>query len=279
MKEYYDVTIEKPEPVIIDQTLNQKHWNEDIKSMMLPRIARACNKNMIPTILCPWGCSEFIFSNGLIPLDIIFQRFLPKVNIDLMEKKEKMKNVQYCRDDFIRYHDKYDCWLLNREDWLVMPSVVYVPNKGMQFMVCKDHDKGSVKAYIHPPRQSNHILPCKYSDQICHAVIKPRTITQMKAQKYSNCFQMMEQRGNFNGIDTCNVTQYRDFKLLSILLEENECRSLIGRADINALLDQFVHEGKISTEVAESYREIAKKSQMILIWIVYVLDQPMYLLM
>ena len=64
----------------------------------------------------------------------------------------------------------------------------------------------------------------------------------MKAQKYSNCFQMMEQRGNFNGIDTCNVTQYRDFQLLSVLLEEYESRSIIGRPDINALLDQFVHE-------------------------------------
>ena len=69
---------------------------------------------------------------------------------------------------------------------------------------------------------------------------------------------MMEQRGNFNGIDTCNVTQYRDFKLLSVLLEEYESRSICGRPDINALLDQFVHENQISPELAESYRETAK---------------------
>ena len=58
----------------------------------------------------------------------------------------------------------------------------------MQFMTCKDHDKGSTTIYIHPPRQPGHILPCKYSDQICHAVIKPRTISQSKAQKYLNIF-------------------------------------------------------------------------------------------
>lgn len=80
----------------------------------------------------------------------------------------------------------------------------------------------------------------------------------MKAQKYSNCFQMMEQRGNFNGIDTCNVTQYRNFKLLSVLLEENECRSISGRPDINALLDQFIHEKHISPELAKNYRELAR---------------------
>ena len=110
----------------------------------------------------------------------------------------------------------------------------------MQFMVCKDHNKGSTSAYIHPLREPNHILPCKYSDQICHAVIKPRTITQMKAQKYSNTFQMQEQRGNFNRIDTCSVTQDINFKLIYVLLEDYESRSIRGRPDINALLNQFL---------------------------------------
>ena len=90
----------------------------------------------------------------------------------------------------------------------------------MQVMVCKNHHLGSTKLYVHTLRQPNHILPSKYSDQIYHAVIKPQTIKQMKAQKYSNNFQMQEQRGSFNGIDTCNVTQYLNFKLQSILLEE-----------------------------------------------------------
>ena len=253
-----DVTIDEPEPIIIDKTIEQSEWQSDTESLLLPKIANACNKYMMPTILCPWGCSEFIFSNGIIQLDLIFQRFLQKVNIDIIEDKDKLKRVKYCRDDYIRFNGEYDSWLLNEKDWKVMPSVIYVPDKGMQFMVCKEHCQGTTKAYVHPPRQPNHILPCKYSDQICHAVIKPRTITQMKAQKYSNCFQMMEQRGNFNGIDTCNVTQYRDFQLLSVLLEEYESRSIIGRPDINALLDQFVHEGQISPEIAESYRNTAR---------------------
>ena len=101
-----------------------------------------------------------------------------------------------------------------------MPSVYFVEGKGMKFMVCKYHNKGSTSAYIHPICQSNHIFPCKYSDQICQAVIKPRMITQMKAQKYLNTFQMQEQQGNLNGNDTCSVVQYRTFKLTYVLLEE-----------------------------------------------------------
>ena len=123
--------------------------------------------------------------------------------------------MQYARDDYIRFGGKCDCWLLKQEEWKIMSSVWFLEGKGIQFMVCKYHNKGSTSAYIHPLRQPNHILPCKYSDQICHVVIKPRTITQMKAQKYLNTFQKQEQQGNFNGIDTCSVTQYRNYKLIS----------------------------------------------------------------
>ena len=94
---------------------------------------------------------------------------------------------------------------------------------------------------------------------MCHAVIKPRTISSSKAQKYTNTYQMQEQRGNFNGIDTCSVTQYRNFKLLSYLLQENELRSLKGRADINALLTQFVIEKELTPEIAANYRDLAQK--------------------
>ena len=81
---------------------------------------------MIPTVLCPWGCSEFIFSCGHISLEILFQNFLPKVNIDMIGDTGDLKFVKYCRDDFIRFNDEYDAWLLNKEDWKLMPSICYV---------------------------------------------------------------------------------------------------------------------------------------------------------
>ena len=255
---YRNISLEFPKCIIIDRSYEKDEWTSDIESQLLPRIASACNKYMLPCILCPWGCTEYVFSCGHVSLDIVFQRFLPKVNIDLINNIDLLKYIQFARDDYIRFDGNYDCWLLNQNEWMVMPSVCYVDGKGMQFMVCKDHNKGSTSAYIHPLRQPNHILPCKYSDQICHAVIKPRTITQMKAQKYSNTFQMQEQRGNFNGIDTCSVTQYRNFKLISILLEEYESRSIRGRPDINTLLNQFVKDELISPQSAEVYRDTAK---------------------
>ena len=88
---------------------------------------------------------------------------------------------------------------------------------------------------LHPPRQPFHILPSKQPDQLCHAVIKPRTIKPMKACKYSNSFQMHEQRGTFNGIDTCNVTSYGRFDFCSKILNKSEGRSIDNRPDKNPL--------------------------------------------
>ena len=60
------------------------------------------------------------------------------------------------------------------------------------------------------------------------------------------------------GFDTCSVTQYRNFKLLSYLLQENELRSLKGRPDINALLTQLAHEKHLSNEIVANYRCLAE---------------------
>ena len=252
---YLHVTLKYPICIITDRI---PEWTSDMDSQLLPCIASSWNKYMLPCVLCQWGCTKYVFSCGHVSLDIVFQCFLPKVNIDLIRNINILKLLKYARDDYIRFDGKYDCWLLNQEEWTVMPSLCFVEGKVMQFMVCKYHNKGSSSDYTHRLRQPNHILPCKYLDQICHAVIKPRTIKKMKAQKYSNTFQMQEQRGNFNDTDICSITKYRNFMLISVLLEGYESRSIRGRPDINALLNQFLKEELISPQFAEVYCGTAK---------------------
>ena len=204
-------------------------------------ISIACNKYMMPAVMCPWGCNKFIFQSGHVSIDIIFQRYLRKVQLTMINDIDTIKYVSYCREDYICFNDDYDCLLLNYS-WKVMPSVCLRKGHGAEVMTCKDHNKGCSKCMIHPPQQPHHILASNYSDQIFHAVIKPRTVTTLKANSYSNTYKMHEQQGDFNGIDTCSITQYQKFKLLSYLLQENELRSLKGGADINALLTQLVQE-------------------------------------
>ena len=97
-----------------------------------------------------------------------------------------------------------------------MPSLIITKEDGPTIMTCRNHNKGTTKMYIHPPRSPHrHALSSKQGDQLCQVIHKTRTISPMKAAKYSNTYQMHEQRGNFNGIDTCSLTQYVNFELLS----------------------------------------------------------------
>ena len=96
-----------------------------------------------------------------------------------------------------------------------------VKNEVVKVMTCKDHNNGDPCLMIHHTRQPNHIIPSRYLYQMCHSVINPGTITPSKSQPFPNNYQMHEQRGNLNGIDSCSIPQYHNVKLLSYILHEN----------------------------------------------------------
>ena len=82
----------------------------------------------------------------------------------------------------------------------------------------------------------------------------------MAKKYYSNAFQMHEQRGSFNGVDTCNISSYRKFDFVSSLLTKFESVSIVNRPDINSLLNQLVDERILSKEVATGKRNYATSS-------------------
>ena len=65
--------MDTPKDIIIENTANMKEWDNGIESNMLHKISHVCYKYMIPNILCPWGCSEFIFHTGCVSIDIFFK--------------------------------------------------------------------------------------------------------------------------------------------------------------------------------------------------------------
>lgn len=82
----------------------------------------------------------------------------------------------------------------------------------------------------------------------------------MKASKYCNIYQIHEQRGSFQGIDTCDITDFGNFSLCYLLLDESESRSIMNRPDINCLLDNLEHYGLMTTVTVEGLRERAIKN-------------------
>ena len=113
-----NVTLTHPPPSFVDITQTFSDWDTSLESMMLLNIAKACNKYLMPTVLCPWGCSSFMHRSGIISLDIVFQRFLPRCLVKLISKKNQFKYVLSARDDFMRETEKhkYESILLNERD-------------------------------------------------------------------------------------------------------------------------------------------------------------------
>ena len=70
---------------------------------------------------------------------------------------------------------------------------------------------------------------------------------------------MHEQRGPFNGIDTCNVTSYGNFEVCSKLLNDSESKAIANRPDINALFNKFCNENKITQEFATLVRKFSRE--------------------
>ena len=259
--ESMNLSLESSTSYFCDIYTDIQDWNSLISSHTLPNLRDACNQYLLPKVLCPYGCSCFMHKCGSISIDLIFQRFLLKVEFKkYMNNKKFLSHVASVRDDYLRCEGNYDCWLLNKE-WMILPSISFIDGVP-QVLTCMEHDKGTNKLMIHPLRIPNHIIPSFYSDQMSHCVIRSRTIKPMKSSIFSNGYQMHEQRGCFNGIDTCNVTTFRRFNIPSKLLRDSQVRSMFNRPDINALLNQFVEEKVLSKNCAllkRSYAEIMGK--------------------
>jgi len=254
---FANITLDHPSPVFKDISADIKDWNEDIESYLLSRLKKTCDSKLIPTIKCPWGCSEFIHKVGYVPLDTVFQRYLQKCDIKMISKNDMNDYLISAREDYIHEEGEEDMILLNPE-WKVLPSIAFVEGKGPFVLTCAEHDGGTKELYIHPCRWK-HNLCSKCPDQLCQAVVNPRLLKPVKASKFSNTFQLFHQTGSFNGIDTCTATSFGKFDFTSHLLTEAEARSIANRPDINAHLSKLKQEGIISEFVEKGKRQFASE--------------------
>lgn len=260
---YTGISIDLPKPIVIDRSFDKIEWEEALNEQNLPRIANTCNKFLLPTVLCPWGCTEYIHKHGSIPFHVTLQKYMPRIQLCLT-KADDFKFIATARDDYIRPHiSDYDNWLLNPE-WKVMPSVIIDPELGAITMTCNDHDRGNCKYMIHTCRQPDHNLPASRPDQFAPCVNRPRTVKPVKKSKFSTTYQMHEQRGSFNGIDTCSVTLFGKYNFQSTLSAINDARAMSQRPDIHGHLETLVKENIITKWGASGRaRDALKRTRLI----------------
>lgn len=245
---FRNVTLLEPKPIFFDRTSDLSEWNEAIEVQQLCRIANVCDKYLLPTVLCPWGCSEFLHMSGKLDLVSLIQRFIQKCIVSEPDV-EKIELVDSARDDYIRDSiDEYDEWLHN-DSWKVRPTIVFSDGTPV-ILSCKDHNGGSKLHHIHCCRWRTN-LAAPLPDQLCHAVIKPRTVKNMKVKYNSIGYQMVEQRSSWKGPDTINVSSVGRTDHNSVLLHEAEARSYANRTDMKSLINGLIADGKMTADHAE----------------------------
>ena len=193
-----------------------------------------------------------------MPLDIVFQRYLQRVNLPrFFSDKTKFNKIISAKDDYIRHRDYY--MSLYNPKWTVFPSIAFIQGQGPVVMTCRDHDEGDSKFYLYPPDQPNHILAPECADQSAHCVVQSRLIKPMKRTQYCTQYQLHEQRGTFNGIDTFGLTDHRRFNFTSRLIGESESRAIVNRSDVHSLITQLAEEKVYGHCIANSKIEEARE--------------------
>ena len=71
---------------------------------------------------------------------------------------------------------------------------------------------------------------------------------------------MHKQRGTFNGIDTCSVTNYGNFDFCSKLLDKSKGRSIKNHPDTDDLLTLLSNAHIISANVTTTRREAGEEA-------------------
>jgi hypothetical protein len=143
------------------------------------------------------------------------------------------RNLKGRLPEFLNADEHVD--LLYNVRWKVKPPIVF-HNDVPSILVCREHMKGSKGEYFHPPRNPLVVLPCRLADQVAPAVIRPRTIQQLKPHQYSDSYQMSEMIGQYNGVDTVQICETHDFANESFLLEQYESLTINERPDIANLV-------------------------------------------
>ena len=83
---FSNISLTEPIPIFEDVTDKINDWKSGIDSGNLNKIAEVCNSYLMPTVLCPWGCSEFLHKVGSVDIQLILQRYLKKCKIAIYNK-------------------------------------------------------------------------------------------------------------------------------------------------------------------------------------------------
>jgi len=250
-----NVSLYFPEPYFEDITQKVETCQEQLASGRLVDLIQCSNDNCYCSVRCPWGCTEFVGDCGSVSLHVYLARFLQAKkpvhpeSIGTETSKKHVANVLVgMRPDFLSFRDNF----LGNEDWPIRPSIQVWFDKGPCVCTCKEHNGGSKVRYLHAPQNPlNKNLPAERSDQLAHAVLQPRFVKHMKFRRFNDMYDVVNCRGQYGGMDSCDITEVSNFESCGLLTFQSELLALFGRPDMKSRLDQLVRQRVIPAYVRD----------------------------
>ena len=245
---YRGVTLDNPPCSFDDVTARKDEFEMAIEMRQGGLLAAACDKHLHSIVWCPWGEMEYLHKCGSLPLDLIVTRLLGDcIQTIKGNVRDDLRKVVGIAENYL----DGDCGrILANPEWEVRPSIAF-ENGAPVVLTCRRHESGSKGQYLHLPQNPGGTLPCLQSDQLTPAVVRPRTVQQLKVHEFSDSYQMREMQGQYNGVDTIQVCDHHDFASHSKLLRDREETSLLGRTDLRALVGEWGQDGTLPPEVAQ----------------------------
>ena len=272
-KVYKSCSIHEPKSYFVDRTLDLGEFRSNINRYDFKGFLRALDPSrlpgvrdedcgvpsMLPNVLCPWGCAEFCHRSCVFEPAGLIQHHLRRVQLNLPPSAfEKLYLSESSRLDYLRGSDSSCDYVLMNKDWPILPSMI-LSRDGLNILVCRNHSKPSDQKRLHPhlPRKVLHPLASTRSSNLCHAVIRPRSLKSQISSKFNTAASVRTMVSGFSGSDTSCVSVNQSFLGGSRILLEEEVLSLKERPDIAHLAEAMVREQKILPDLKKDWEDNA----------------------
>ena len=138
-----------------------------------------------------------------VDLGNFIQQCIQKCNLSIVDVSKWYK-IEHTRNDYLQeYNNYYGMWLHN-PDWKILPTISFGGGYPL-VLTCKDHDRGYNLIHNNCCGWRTNI-PSHVSDQVCHSVVKPWTVKQIKVGYNSTGYKMVEQQSSWKVPDNSNVS-------------------------------------------------------------------------
>jgi hypothetical protein len=160
------ISLTSPRPLFEDRTFGRTNFLKDVGSGHPGSFMKALKneKEFLPNVMCPFGCSEYCFKGNHIAWDLVIQRLLLKVLLPHIDKTRYL-HVQHMWDQYDREDDDFDSILLN-PGWEIRPAIVISESGCPQVVTCRNHGGGSKLQVLYPPCFPDHHLSAKCTNQL-----------------------------------------------------------------------------------------------------------------